>query len=174
MQNIFTSILKRRSSLFLISVVLTLTMLSFCTTPALAARKRAVKKAVIPKEAVALKKTNKRWIQISLSKQRLFAWEGDKQVRAVIISTGKKSTPTKTGTYAIQSKHRLSRMKGPDYDVPDVPYTMYYDGGYAIHGAYWHRRFGTRVSHGCTNVAVDHAKWLYNWAGVGTPIVIHK
>lgn len=50
---------------------------------------------------------------------------------------------------------------------------MYYDGGYAIHGAYWHHNFGTPVSHGCINVAVDHAEWLYNWASIGTSVVIH-
>jgi lipoprotein-anchoring transpeptidase ErfK/SrfK len=65
-------------------------------------------------------------------------------------------------------------MTGPDYDVPDVPYTMYYDGGMAIHGAYWHSLFGNPVTHGCTNVAVNHAKWLFEWASVGTPVVVHK
>ena len=65
-------------------------------------------------------------------------------------------------------------MTGPGYDVPDVPYTMYYDGGMAIHGAYWHNMFGTPVSHGCTNVAVNHAKWLFDWASVGTPVVVHN
>jgi lipoprotein-anchoring transpeptidase ErfK/SrfK len=64
-------------------------------------------------------------------------------------------------------------MQGPGYDVPDVPFTMYYYRGYAIHGAYWHNNFGTPVSHGCTNVAVNHAEWLFDWADVGTPVVVH-
>jgi lipoprotein-anchoring transpeptidase ErfK/SrfK len=51
---------------------------------------------------------------------------------------------------------------------------MYYDGGMAIHGAYWHNLFGNPVTHGCTNVAVNHAKWLFEWASVGTPVVVHK
>ncbi|NEQ04766.1 MAG: L,D-transpeptidase [Moorea sp. SIO4E2] len=77
---------------------------------------------------------------------------------------GKDSTPTHPGTFTIQSKRRKDRMRGADYDLANVPYAMYYHRGYAIHGAYWHRKFGTPVSHGCVNVAVDHAEWLFDWA----------
>jgi len=123
------------------------------------------------------KNIQQRWIEIRLADQRLLAWEGKKQVYAVIVSTGKADTPTLPGVFAIQSKYRFARMQGENYDISDVPYTMYYSGGYGIHGAYWHDRFGTPVSHGCVNVAVDHARWLFrwlfNWAEVGTPIVVH-
>lgn len=119
------------------------------------------------------KKSNQRWIEIQLSTQRLIAWEGKKQVHAAIVSTGKASTPTPKGVFAIQSQYRSARMQGDDYDIPDVPYTMYYSGGYGIHGAYWHNSFGTPISHGCVNVAVDHARWLFYWADVGTPVVVH-
>ena len=128
----------------------------------------------ITREIVALKASQKRWIEIDLSEQRLIAWEGEQQVYAVIVSTGKKGTPTLPGVFSIQSKHRLNRMRGADYDVPDVPYAMYYYRGYAIHGAYWHNRFGTPVSHGCINLAVDHAQWLFEWASVGTPVIVHQ
>ena len=121
----------------------------------------------------ALKRTSSRWIEVNVATQRLVAWEGPTPVYAVVVSTGTDSHPTQSGSFAVQSKYRTARMQGEDYDVPDVPYTMYYSGGYAIHGAYWHRRFGTPVSHGCVNVAVDHAKWLYDWAEVGTPVVVH-
>jgi lipoprotein-anchoring transpeptidase ErfK/SrfK len=117
--------------------------------------------------------SEKKWIEVRLGSQRLIAWEGDKPVYAVIVSTGKPGHETPVGTFAIQTKHEIARMQGADYDVPDVPNTMYYSGSYAIHGAYWHRNFGTPVSHGCTNVALDHAKWLFKWASVGTPVVVH-
>jgi lipoprotein-anchoring transpeptidase ErfK/SrfK len=120
-----------------------------------------------------LKKSEERWIEINLSKQRLTAWEGAKPVYAVIISTGKKNTPTIPGIFTIQSKRRIDRMRGEDYDIDDVPYAQYYSGGYAIHGAYWHKKFGTPISHGCINLAVDHANWLFNWSKVKTPVVIH-
>lgn len=122
----------------------------------------------------SLRQSDQRWIEINLSSQRLIAWEGPTPVYAVIVSTGKSSTPTRTGTFAIQTKHRQARMQGADYDISDVPYTMYYSGNYAIHGAYWHHRFGTPVSHGCVNVAVNHANWLFDWATVGTPVVVHS
>ncbi|MGH1397366.1 MAG: L,D-transpeptidase [Trichormus sp.] len=121
-----------------------------------------------------LQKSEERWIQINLSTQRLIAWEGKKPVYAIIISSGKKSTPTRIGNFKIQSKHKSTRMRGRTYDVPNVPHTMFYQGNYAIHGAYWHQKFGTPVSHGCVNLAPNHAKWLFNWASLGTPVVIHK
>jgi lipoprotein-anchoring transpeptidase ErfK/SrfK len=124
-------------------------------------------------DAVAkLKRSERRWIEIRLRSQRLMAWEGDRRIMAVIISTGKSGTDTPRGAFSVQSKHRLARMQGDDYNVPDVPHAMYYFGNYAIHGTYWHNSFGIPVSHGCINVAPDHAAWLYRWASVGTPVVV--
>lgn len=117
--------------------------------------------------------TNLRWIEINVSTQRLIAWEGGTPIYAIIVSTGTADHPTLTGSFTVQSKYRTARMQGEDYDVPDVPFVMYYDGNYGIHGAYWHHAFGTPVSHGCVNVAVDHAEWLFNWASIGTPVVVH-
>lgn len=121
----------------------------------------------------ALKQSANRWIEVNVATQRLVAWEGNVPTYAVIVSTGTDETPTLTGNFTVQSKHRSTRMQGDDYDLPNVPFTMYYHGGYAIHGAYWHHRFGTPVSHGCVNVAVNHAEWLFNWAAIGTPVVVH-
>lgn len=161
-----------RRIIFLSAIALTLISVTWGTTPRAAVALDPAPK--ITQEMVALKTSEKRWIEINLSTQRLIAWEGKKPVYAVMISTGKEATPTLRGVFSIYSQRRLDRMRGADYDVPDVPYAMYYDRGYAIHGAYWHNRFGTPVSHGCINVAVDHAQWLFNWASVGTPVVIHR
>lgn len=120
-----------------------------------------------------LKRSGQRWIEIRLRSQRLLAWEGNRLVYAVIVSTGKGSTPTPMGVFAVQTKYPVASMQGDDYYVPDVPNVMYYSGNYAIHGAYWHNSFGIPVSHGCTNVAPDHAAWLYRWASVGTPVVVN-
>ncbi|MGD1938770.1 MAG: L,D-transpeptidase [Cyanophyceae cyanobacterium] len=121
-----------------------------------------------------LRQGQRKWLEINLSTQRLIAWEGGKPVYAVIVSTGKPATPTYSGVYSIYRKQHPERMRGRGYDIPNVPHAMYYHRGYAIHGAYWHSRFGTPVSHGCTNVAPNHARWLYNWASVGTPVVVHR
>jgi len=119
-----------------------------------------------------LKRSGQRWIEINRRSQTLMAWQGNKQVYSVIVSTGKSTTPTPSGIFKIQAKHPTARMRGEDYNVPDVPHVMYYSGNYAIHGAYWHRSFGIPISHGCTNVAPDHAAWLYQWASVGTTVVV--
>ncbi|HBB35965.1 MAG TPA: hypothetical protein DDZ80_30180 [Cyanobacteria bacterium UBA8803] len=124
--------------------------------------------------AFARQQRTGRWIEIDLSEQRLIAWNGKTKVRTFIVSTGKRRTPTRVGTFAIRSKLRRTRMRGRGYNVANVPYTMYYSGGYAVHGAYWHNRFGTPVSHGCVNLRVPQARWLYSWAPVGTKVVIHR
>ncbi|MEH2389267.1 MAG: L,D-transpeptidase [Nostoc sp.] len=115
-----------------------------------------------------------RWIEIDLSEQRLRAWEGKKLVYSYRISGGKRSTPTPIGVFRINSKYRTHRMRGSGYNIPDVPYTMYFYRGYAIHGAYWHNRFGTPVSHGCVNLPVKQAHNLYRWASTGTLVVVRK
>ena len=118
-----------------------------------------------------LETSQDRWIEIDLSAQRL---KGRERVYEVNISTGKTATPTPTGVFSIHSKLRRDRMRGADYDVPNVPHVMYFHRGYAIHGAHWHHRFGTPVSHGCVNLPLDDAAWLYNWSSVGTTLVIHE
>ncbi|MBD3881201.1 L,D-transpeptidase [Phormidium tenue FACHB-886] len=128
----------------------------------------------VAQEVSSLRRSGDRWIEVNVSTQRLIAWEGNKPVYAIVVSTGTAEHPTITGSFRVQQKLEVTRMQGDDYDVPDVPYTLYYYKGYAIHGAYWHRRFGTPVSHGCVNVAVNHAEWLFDWASVGTPVVVHR
>jgi lipoprotein-anchoring transpeptidase ErfK/SrfK len=135
--------------------------------------------AQIPPEQIAqrmtqLKNSNQRWLEINVTTQRLTAWEGNNAVYAVIISTGKQSTPTATGLFTLENKQPLARLRGSNFDVPDVPYVLYYEGGGAIHGAYWLNRFGRPISHGTTYMAVNHARWLYNWSTVGMPIAIHE
>lgn len=156
-------------------LVVAVLMLTTCTanTNVAAVRAQAIPPKIIEK-IESLKASEKRWLEINLTTQRLIAWEGNRPVYAVIVSTGKPTTPTPSGVFAIQSKRRLERMRGEDYDLPDVPHAMYFYRGYAIHGTYWHKRFGTPVSHGCINVATDHAQWLFEWAAIGTPVVIHK
>lgn len=118
--------------------------------------------------------SQRRRIVIDLSEQRLSAWEGKKRVYSFRISTGKRLTPTPKGKFWINSKYRINRMRGRGYDISDVPYAMYFYNGYAIHGAYWHNKFGTPVSHGCVNLRVKQARQLYNWAKVGTLVVVRK
>ncbi len=117
--------------------------------------------------------TNQRWFDLDLSKQRLYAYQGDTLVKKFVVSTGTWRTPTVTGRYRVYVKYRYTDMAGPGYYLPDVPYTMYFYKGYGIHGTYWHNNFGTPMSHGCVNLRTSDARWAYNWAIVGTVVNIH-
>jgi lipoprotein-anchoring transpeptidase ErfK/SrfK len=157
-----------------------LSLATVCTIPSLAAATvpqanvpPAIAQSYIDDEIAYLIQSGQAWIEIDLGDQQLLAWEGDYLVYSAIVSTGKDETPTPTGVFSIYAKTPEGSMSGEDYSVPDVPYIMYYDGNYAIHGAYWHDAFGIPVSHGCTNVPVGQAGLLYDWASVGTPVVVH-
>lgn len=114
-----------------------------------------------------------KWIDINLSEQKLYAYEGNEMVYWFWVSTGLPDTPTVTGTYYVYIKLLYDDMTGPGYYLPDVPYVMYFYNGYGIHGTYWHSNFGYPMSHGCVNMETSEAGWLYNWAFVGIPINVH-
>jgi lipoprotein-anchoring transpeptidase ErfK/SrfK len=114
-----------------------------------------------------------RWIDINLSKQRLTAYQGRTAVFSGLVSTGVAGRRTPTGRFAVRTKIPSQRMTGPGYNLPGVPYVMYFAGANAIHGAYWHNNFGRPMSHGCVNMRIPEAKWLYNWARIGTPVSVH-
>ena len=114
-----------------------------------------------------------KWIEVILSQRLLVAHEGSNVFLRSIVSIGKPRTPTVRGTYRIYTKLRYTRMAGPGYNLPNVPSTMYFYRGYAIHGAYWVKKFGGMVSHGCVNMNLTDAKKLFDWAPVGTRVVIH-
>ncbi|MGC8856131.1 MAG: L,D-transpeptidase family protein [Anaerolineae bacterium] len=114
-----------------------------------------------------------RWIDVNLSQQRVYAYEGDTLVNSFVVSTGTWQTPTVTGQFHIWIKLRSTTMTGPGYYLPNVPYTMYFYKGYGLHGTYWHSNFGMPMSHGCVNLSIPDAEWLYNWASVGTLVNVH-
>lgn len=114
---------------------------------------------------------DERWIHVDLSEQALVAYEGNDPVYATLVSTGTDGGhETPTGLWRVDRKHITTTMSGPDeekgsYTVGEVPWTMFYDGAFALHGAYWHQGFGNVRSHGCTNVPPVDARWLFMWSG---------
>lgn len=117
--------------------------------------------------------TSGRWIDVDLTNQMLYAYDGDTLVASFLVSTGVAAHPTVTGQYHIYVKYVATDMSGPGYYLPDVPYTMYFYQGYGIHGTYWHNNFGHPMSHGCVNMRTADAEWMFNWASVGTLVNIH-
>lgn len=143
-------------------------------------------------------KNGERWLDINLTKQVLVAYDGVRPVYATLVSSGEagledhqQSTATKRGIFRIHTKHVSSTMSsdeaGEEFELRDVPYVQYFDQGYALHGAYWHDRFGTPKSHGCINLSPEDARRLFfftepalpeNWHGVllplrGTVVFVH-
>lgn len=115
-----------------------------------------------------------KYIDINLSEQTLYAFEGDKEVNHFLVSTGIWSHPTPTGQFYVYDKSRVTRMRGADYDLSGVEWVSWWSGDYSIHGTYWHNNFGHRMSHGCVNASNADAEWIYNWDEVGTPVYIHN
>jgi hypothetical protein len=115
-----------------------------------------------------------RWVHVDLDEQTLVAYEGDRPVRATLVSTGAPGYETPTGLYRVRRKYVSRRMRGPDpdhgtYDIEEVPWILYYNRGYALHGAYWHDEFGNVRSHGCTNIPPTDAAWLFDWSDPEVP-----
>ncbi len=144
-----------------------------------------------------------KWIDVNLSRKTLMAFEGDMPVYAALVSPGKKSKDKKKdhstiqGTFRIREKHITTTMDGDGavagdlpYSIEDVPYVSYFEGSYALHGAFWHSNFGREMSHGCVNLSPLDAKKIFFWSeprlprgwhGVwasaqnrGTLVVIHE
>ena len=112
-------------------------------------------------------------IDINLSTQTLTCQLAGFGYRSFLISTGRSGYETPTGHYSIGEKFLSIAMGGADYFIPDVPYAMHVFRGYYIHGCYWHNNFGTTMSHGCINLSVPNAAWLFEWTPSGTPVYIH-
>ncbi|MFO7170499.1 MAG: L,D-transpeptidase [Chloroflexota bacterium] len=120
-----------------------------------------------------------RSIRVDLTRQMLTAYEGDVPVFTAPVATGKDGFNTPTGSFAIYAKYPVQTMAGSaggeTWHVPNIPFVQYIVGGVALHGTYWHDLWGTgvRMSHGCINLNIDDAQWLYEWADVGTPVEVH-
>lgn len=111
-------------------------------------------------------------IIVDLSDSRIYAYEDGRLVHSALASMGLPATPTVQGSFTVQRKYEAQLMSGPGYYLPNVQWIMYFYAGYAVHGTYWHNNFGQPMSHGCVNLPNDEALWFYEWAPVGTPVLV--
>jgi hypothetical protein len=135
----------------------------------------------------------RRSIVVDISDQTLTAYQGDQIILQTLVSTGIEPNHTEVGAFHVRMKFPLQDMtgftsstgevlsvgttegEGTPYDVKDVPNVMYFDyDAEALHGAYWHNNFGNRMSHGCVNLPLDVAAFLYEWAPLGTAVTVIK
>lgn len=126
-----------------------------------------------PPAAVTPGNPGTRWIDVNLTYQTLTAYEGNIPVLNTAMSSGVAAHPTVTGTFNIWLRYESQAMSGSDYYLPNVPYVMYFYRDYALHGTYWHNNFGTPMSHGCVNLTIADAQWLYYWSDYGTTVNVH-
>jgi hypothetical protein len=131
---------------------------------------RAVKPDAQPPQGV----DNGRWIEVNLYEQILSVYDHNQLVFATLIASGMEPFYTRPGLFKIYKKYALNTMSGAFeadrsdyYYLEDVPWTMYFDQARALHGAYWRAWFGVPQSHGCVNLSVGDAHWLFNWAKEG-------
>ncbi|UCE00644.1 MAG: L,D-transpeptidase [Chloroflexota bacterium] len=117
---------------------------------------------------------NGRWIEVNLKDQTVAVYDQGQLVFASLIASGIEPFWTRPGLFQIYEKYDSTPMRGAfeadrsdAYYLEDVPWTMYYDKARALHGAYWHNGFGAPRSHGCVNMSVGDARWLYDWADIG-------
>jgi lipoprotein-anchoring transpeptidase ErfK/SrfK len=127
-----------------------------------------------------IKNPTKKIITIDRSTQTMYAYENGSLVMKESVSTGIEQTPTPRGVFTVYKKTPSRYMQGPIpeistkyYDLPGVPWNLYFtQEGAVIHGAYWHDNFGKRWSNGCVNLPPEKAKLLYEWADVGTTVIV--
>jgi len=135
-------------------------------------------KTATPEPAPPMGEFGPKWVDVNITTQTMVAFEGQTPVFTSKVSTGLARYPTVEGIYRVYAKYRVAKMEGGRgadyYYIPKVPYIMYFYSGYALHGADWHNNFGQPMSHGCVNLPVDAAKWMFDWAPVGTMVVTHK
>lgn len=121
--------------------------------------------------------TTNRWIEVDLEEQILAVYENNELVFATVIASGLEPFWTRPGLFQIYEKKETETMRNNDpadyYYLDNVPWTMYFDKARALHGAYWRTRFGYPQSHGCVNLSVGDAHWLFNWAREGDYVLVH-
>jgi lipoprotein-anchoring transpeptidase ErfK/SrfK len=121
--------------------------------------------------------TTGRWIDVDLAEQTLAVYDNYQLVFATVIASGLEPFWTRPGLFQIYQKKETETMRNNDptdyYYLDNVPWTMYFDKARALHGAYWRTRFGYPQSHGCVNLSVGDAHWLFNWAHEGDFVWVH-
>lgn len=120
------------------------------------------------------------WAAVNLYEQNIVAYSGATPVMASLVSSGLKDGKwdTPEGTYQIGVRVEAGVMSGAEgradyYSLDKVPYAQYFNGLISLHGTYWHSSFGYPHSHGCVNLSVSDANWLYSFLGKGSTVYVY-
>ncbi len=122
-----------------------------------------------------------RRIDVRLSEQVVIAYEDNRPVMMTRAATGAKFTAKDLSTpigryftnYKFPSKHMVhsDKLEENAYDLPGVPWVSFLTtNGVAFHGTYWHNDYGKPRSHGCINLNLAAARWLFRWSLPSVPL----
>jgi L,D-transpeptidase-like protein/SH3 domain-containing protein len=127
-----------------------------------------------------------RWLKATLLPvTKVVAMQGQTPVRSMLALRGIAVFPTPTGVFSILRRVPNETMDsltlGIPHDSPygylvkNVLYTQYFTGdGASLHDNYWSSNFGGIGSHGCLGLSLADSKWLWDWASIGTPVVVNQ
>ena len=132
----------------------------------------AVLAAAIVISGASASLANRLVAHVDLSKQTMTVKKDGRVLYRWRVSTARSGYRTPTGQWSPTRMHEMWYSR--KYDMSPMPYSIFFYGGYAIHGTYWHSNFGTPMSHGCVNMRTDQAKQLFYWAPKGTLVVVHQ
>ena len=125
-----------------------------------------------------------RWIDVDLNEPTLVtAYEGNRVVYTALAIKGYSATPTLRGSFKILRRVEDETMDSETIGIPrdgpggyllkHVLFTQYFtNDGASIHYNYWLGTFGYPGSHGCLGLNLEDARWFWEWASVGTPVII--
>lgn len=130
--------------------------------------------------ATVARRTEGKYIDVDIARQVMVLFENGKQLDSYLVSSGKRGMDTPKGEFSVANK--APRPWSKTYGLY-MPYWMAFtgDGKYGIHELpEWPSGYkegadhlGHPVSHGCIRLGVASARRVYEWADVGTPIIIH-
>ena len=137
---------------------------------------------VIPQKKIVEGRTDLfKYIDVDLSEQTLRVYRNGLKEREFLVSTGIDRYPTPQGSFNVLAKipvHDYEWSYGTDhpdnYSLDNVANNLRFSGHYYLHYAYWHNNFGHKMSHGCVNINLENSAWIYEWANVGDPVIIHE
>ena len=124
-----------------------------------------------------------KWIDVHLTQQLMVAYEGSRAMRTAVTTTGMPGWETPEGLFAINTRVANETMDsdaiGADgfYKLEDVLFTQYFtDRGHAIHFAWWRtpETIGRPGSHGCLNLLLDDARFIWDWADIGVRVLCRR
>lgn len=136
---------------------------------------------IVPGEVVPAKvEEHFREAVVKRGERRAYFYENGVLVNSFPVAIGKTGWETTVGEFSVDTQLATQDMgcNRPDlgYCTEDVPWVTYFNGDQGFHGAYWHNDFGdpagSAVSHGCVNMAVEDAKWVYDFLTIGTPVKV--